>query len=159
MRGWASAYSIAQLPKHNPLSPLPDATHEAYLQQRVRGVGPSEAALATGCAKYRDVERRFAFKARLRSLTAPSTFSATIELRELVVKWKQLADAATAANQFKNAATALDKLAELHKRYPALRGDGEASAPAVAAAPEAREDRRARNRALLSAVPAEAAGE
>lgn len=150
------------MPRHNPETPLPDATQEAYLQARARGAGPAQAAKETGCARYRLVERQQAFTARLKLLSGAVTSDPTLTLEFLVVELKRTISGARAAGQYKNANEATKQLAELYAKHPELRGDAKAAPAAQSAAPatpvQLEERRRAREE-RLSAVPAEAAGE
>lgn len=140
------------MPRHNPETALPDATQEAYVQARAKGMGPAQAAKEAGCTRYRLVERQAAFAARLKLLSGEATSDATLTLQFLVIELKRTVQGARAAGQFKNANEALAQLAELYDRHPELRGDkAKPEKPAAASAP--REERRAAHRGRLAVVP------
>lgn len=139
------------MPRLNPATPLRDAAQELYVQQRAKGVGPTQAADIAGLANYRAVERQVAFKARLAELSGVAAADPTITLHWLVSELKMTVSGARAANQYKNATEALSQLAELYERHPELRGD--AAKPQAPAAPATREERRAGHRGRLAVVP------
>lgn len=148
------------MPRHNPETPLPDATQEAYVQARAKGTGPAQAAKETGCARYRLVERQQAFTARLKLLSGAVTSDPTLTLEFLVVELKRTISGARAAGQYKNANEALAQLCELYADYPHLRGDaqpaasGDVEKPEEAAKPKlSRLEKRMKHRAALSVVP------
>ncbi len=146
-------------PVHDPLEPLPDPAHEAYVQQRALGMGPTEAAVAVGLKGFKLVERHASFRGRLEALLRAATqHDPTIKLGWLVQELKRTAASARGAGQYKNANEALAKLAELYERHPDLRGDQtKPAAPAAAQAP--RRDRRMAHRARLSVVAGAAPNE
>jgi hypothetical protein len=148
---------LASVPRHNPESPLPDATQEAYVQARAKGMGPAQAAEATGLPRYRLVERQAAFTARLKLLSGEVTDDPTLTLQFLVTELKRTVSGARSAGQFRNANEALSQLAELYERHPELRGD--APKKEAPAAPATREERRAAHRGRLAVVPEAAADE
>lgn len=145
-------------PVHPPLEPLPDPAHEAYVQQRALGMGPTEAAEKVGLKGFKLVERHASFRARLEALLrSAAEHEPNITLGYLVIELKRTAASARGAGQHKNANEALRQLAELYAKHPELRGDVARKEAPVAAT--TREQRRAANRGLLSAVPGAAANE
>lgn len=147
-------------PVHDPLEPLPDPAHEAYVQQRALGMGPTEAAAAVGLKAFKLVERHASFRGRLESLLrAAAQHDPTIKLGWLVQELKRTAASARGAGQFKNANEALAKLAELYERHPELRGDKEPPRPAAVISAADQLERRAAREARLSVVSEAAANE
>lgn len=143
------------MPRHNPADPLPDATHEAYVQACARGMGPTQAAASAGLKDYRRVERQQAFKNRLEHLRSEA-HDPTLTLQYLVVELKRTASSARAAGQYKNANEALSQLAELYTRHPELRSDRTGQRGAVVALTPAQEiERRAARDARLSVAGGE----
>jgi hypothetical protein len=144
------------MPRHNPADPLPDATHEAYVQACARGMGPTQAAATAGLKDYRRVERQQAFKHRLEHLRLEAHDS-TLTLQYLVVELKRTASSARAAGQYKNANEALSQLAELYTKHSELRSDAQRKSEPGTAAPSDLAAKRAAREARLSAVSPEAA--
>jgi hypothetical protein len=145
------------VPRLNPATPLRDAAQELYVQQRAKGVGPTQAADIAGLANFRSVERQVAFKSRLAELSGEAAADPTITLHWLVRELKMTVSGARAANQYKNATEALSQLAELYERHPELRGDQKPQAPA--GVQPTRQQRRSSLRDRLSVVPEAAANE
>lgn len=141
------------MPRHNPETPLPDVTQEAYVQARAKGMGPSQAAEATRCTRYRLVERQAAFQARLRLLSGEAAGDPTLTLQFLVTELKRTVQGARSAGQFKNANEALAQLAELYDKHPSLRSDKQEQESGSSAAPATRQERRAAHRGRLAVVP------
>jgi hypothetical protein len=146
------------VPRLNPATPLRDAAQELYVQQRAKGVGPTQAADIAGLANFRSVERQVAFKSRLAELSGAAAADPTITLHWLVSELKMTVSGARAANQYKNATEALSQLAELYERHPELRGDA-AKPQAPTGAQPTRQQRRSSLRARLSVVSEAAANE
>lgn len=142
------------MPRHNPETALPDATQEAYVQARAKGMGPAQAAEATGLARYRLVERQAAFAARLKLLSGEATSDPTLTLQFLVVELKRTVQGARAAGQFKNANEALAQLAELYDRHPKLRSDEVSQRAVVELAPAKADELRRAREARLSVAAA-----
>jgi len=142
------------VPRHNPETPLPDPTQEAYVQARAKGMGPTQAAKASGLERYRQVERQTAFRERLRILSGEAASDPTLTLQYLVLELKRTAAGARAAGQYKNSNEALSQLAELYARHPELRG--ESAAERVPSAPGSRRERRTALRGRLAVVPGSA---
>jgi hypothetical protein len=137
---------------HDPLEPLPDPAHEAYVQRRAQGLGPTEAAAAVGLKAFKLVERHASFRGRLEALLrAAAQHDPTITLGWLVVELKRTVASARGAGQHKNANEALSQLAELYAKHPELRGD--AAEGAAPPAPGTRQERRAGHRGRLAVVP------
>lgn len=146
-------------PVHDPLEPLPDPAHEAYVQQRALGMGPTEAAAAVGLKAFKLVERHASFRGRLEALLrAAAQHEPNITLGYLVVELKRTVASARGAGQHKNANEALAQLTELYLKHPDLRGDAAKKSEPAAAAPTELAAKRAAREARLSAV-SEAANE
>lgn len=139
-------------PVHDPLEPLPDPAHEAYVQQRALGMGPTEAAAAVGLKSFRLVERHASFRGRLEALLrAAAQHDPSITLGYLVVELKRTVASARGAGQHKNANEALSQLAALYAKHPELRGDAKEKPAAPAAG--TRTERREAHRGRLAVVP------
>lgn len=147
-------------PVHDPLQPLPDPAHEAYVQRRAQGMGPTEAAAAGGLKSFKLVERHASFRGRLEALLRQAAeHDPTITLGWLVVELKRTVASARGAGQHKNANEATKQLAELYAKHPELRGDKEPPRPAPVVSVADKSERRAAREARLSVVSEAAANE
>lgn len=149
------------MPRHNPATQLPDATHEAYVLARSQGMGPTEAAAKVGLDNFRVVERKASFRDRLQLLqmSADGPVDPKLTLEFLVVERKRALARALASNQLKIADQHLSKLEELYAKHAELRGDVAKKEAPASAAQQTREERRAAHRAELSVVTEAAANE